>query len=106
MKNNIFKLTIMAVIAIFSNCENAVDINQVGRVTADVAFTNVQELEQGLIGAYSRIDLTMEVAMSVNYTDETAEGPDNGGQGRTTGFIFNLTAESDAASIFWPNKSI
>ena len=101
MKNNIFKLTIMAVIAIFSNCENAIDINQVGRVTADVAFTNVLELQQGLNGAYGRFDLTKEVAMSVNYTDETAEGPDNGGQGRTTGFIFNLTAESAAASTFW-----
>ena len=101
MKNNIFKFIIIATITVFSNCENAIDIKQVGRVTDDVAFTNVLELEQGLIGAYGRFDLTREVAMSVNYTDETAEGPDNGGQGRTTGHIFNLTAESAAASTFW-----
>lgn len=101
MKNNIFKFIIIATITVFSNCENAIDITQVGRVTDDVAFTNVLELQQGLNGAYGRFDLTREVAMAVNYTDETAEGPDNGGQGRTTGHIFNLTAESAAASTFW-----
>lgn len=101
MKNYIYKITIIAVIALLSSCENAVDIRQVGRVTADVAFTNVSELRDGLIGAYGTFDLGREVAMAANYTDEVAEGRENGGQGRTTGAIFNLTAASAAASTFW-----
>ena len=103
MKNKIYKLTVVVMIAIFSSCENAVDITQVGRVTADVAFTNVSELRDGLISSYGFFDLTREVAMAVNYTDETAEGTENGGQGRTTGHIFNLNAGSAAASTFWTN---
>jgi len=103
MKNIIYKFTIVAVIALLSSCENAVDITQVGRVTADVAFTNVSELKDGLIGAYGSFDLGREVAMAANYTDEVAEGTENGGQGRTTGAIFNITAASAAASTFWTN---
>ena len=103
MKNNIYKLVFVAVFAVFYSCENAVDIEQVGRVTEDVAFTNVSEFQDGLIGAYGFFDLTREVAMAVNYTDETAEGSDNGGKGRTTGAIFNLNAGSAAASTFWTN---
>lgn len=103
MKNKIYNLAIIVCIALFSSCENAIDIKQVGRVTADVAFTNVSELENGLTGAYGFFDLTREVAMAVNYTDETAEGTENGGQGRTTGAIFNLNAASAAASTFWTN---
>ena len=103
MNNKIYKLAFIAFITLFSSCENAVDITQVGRVTADVAFTNVSELRDGLISAYGAFDLTREVAMAVNYTDETAEGTENGGQGRTTGHIFNLTAASAAASTFWTN---
>jgi hypothetical protein len=103
MKNKIYNLTIVVMIAVFSRCENAIDITQVGRVTADVAFTNVSELRDGLIGAYGTFDLTREVALAVNYTDETAEGTENGGQGRTTGHIFNLNAGSAAASTFWTN---
>ena len=103
MKNNIYKLVFVAIFAVFYNCENAIDIEQVGRVTEDVAYTNVSELEAGLYGAYGFFDLTREVAMAVNYTDETAEGTDNGGQGKTTGAIFNLNAGSSAASTFWTN---
>lgn len=103
MKKIIYKISFIALITIFASCENAVDIRQVGRVTADVAFTNVTELEQGLIGAYGGFDLTREVAMAANYTDEVAEGTENGGQGRTGGAIFNLTAASGAAATFWTN---
>lgn len=103
MKNKIFKITIIAAISLFFSCEDAIDITQVGRVTADVAFTNVSELQDGLIGAYGAFDLTREVAMAANFTDETAEGTDNGGQGRTTGHIFNLNPGSAAPFGFWTN---
>lgn len=103
MKNIKYKLIIIAALISLISCENAVDIQQVGRVNADVAFTNVSELRDGLIGAYGGFDLTREVAMAANYTDEVAEGTENGGQGRTTGAIFNLTAASAASATFWIN---
>lgn len=103
MRNKIYTLTIAAAITLFTSCEDAIDITQVGRVTADVAFTNVSELRDGLIGAYGAFDLGREVAMAANYTDETAEGTENGGQGRTTGAIFNLNPGSAASVTFWTN---
>ncbi len=103
MKKHILKITMAVVFTLFYSCENAVDITQVGRVTEDVAYTSVADLKDGLIGAYGAFDMTREVAMSVLYTDETAEGTENGGQGRTTGYLFNLNAGSAAASTFWTN---
>jgi hypothetical protein len=103
MKKNIIKITAAAFLTLFLSCENAIDIEQVGRVTADVAFENIIDLRDGLNGAYGQFDLTREVAMAANYTDETAEGTQNGGQGRGTSLIFELNAGSAAASTFWTN---
>jgi hypothetical protein len=103
MKKNIFKITIAAFLTLFYSCDDAVDIEQVGRVTADVAFVTLGDLKDGLIGAYGQFDMTREVAMAAIYTDETAEGTENGGQGRSTGLIFELNAASSAASTFWTN---
>ena len=101
MKKNILKISMAACLMLFFSCEDAIDIEQVGRVTADVAFENVQDLQDGLTGVYGRFDMTREVAMAANYSDETSEGTENGGQGRTTGAVFNLNAGSAAASTFW-----
>jgi hypothetical protein len=103
MKKNILNISIIAFSMLLFSCENAIDINQVGRVTADVAFENVQDLQDGLVGVYTRFDMKREVALAAYYTDETSEGTDSGGQGRTTGHIFNLTATSAASSTFWYN---
>lgn len=103
MKKNIIKLTITACLVLFYSCDDAIDIEQVGRVTADVAFESVQDLQEGLTGVYGTLDMTKEVSMAANYTDETEEGTENGGQGRTTGAVFNLNAGSAAASTFWTN---
>ena len=97
--NNTIKVFLISLVLI--GCEDAIDIQQVGRVTEDVAFQTVQDLQDGLTGAYGQFDYTNEIAMAAIYTDETAEGKDSGGQGRTTGFIFNLNAGSAAAAEFW-----
>ena len=103
MKKNILKITLAAFSALIMSCTNAIDIEQVGRVTADVAFETVGDLNDGLNDVYGRLDQTREVAMAAIYTDEVAEGRENGGQGRTTGAVFNLNAGSAAASTFWTN---
>ena len=103
MKKNIIKFTIAACLVLFYSCEDAIDIAQVGRLTDDVTFETVQDLKEGLTGVYNILDMTKEVAMAANYTDEVAEGTENGGQGRTTGAVFNLNAGSPASLFFWLN---
>ena len=97
------KYFLLLSIATFYKCDNAIDIEQVGRLTPEVTFETVGDLQDGLIGAYTEYDLVREIAMAANYTDEVAEGVATGGQGRTTGHVFNLNAGSAAASTFWLN---
>lgn len=87
----------------FFNCEDAIDIEQPGRLSPEVTFETIEDLRQGLLGAYAEFDLTREVSMSANFTDETAQGVSSGGQGENTSFVFNLTAASAASSTFWIN---
>ncbi len=100
MKNykNIFYLfgMMFALVA----CNDAIDIDQPGRLDADAAFQSVDDLEQGLFGVYDDIDTTPEIAFSSIFTDELSIGFDNGGQGLADyGFVLN--AGSTAAENFW-----
>ena len=97
IKNSIYLL----VAFILFGCEDAIDIEQVGRLTPDNAFRTVEDFELGLNGAYTTLNIKNEVALNATYTDEIAEGIASGSQGFTTGLIFNLTAGSGiTASIF------
>ena len=87
-------------VGIFS-CEDAIDIQQVGRLTPETVFVSVDDLQRGLIGVYSTFDITQEIALNASYTDEVAPGVGTGGQNFNTGFIFELNATSTASSTFW-----
>jgi hypothetical protein len=93
-------LMLLMVVATFS-CEDAIDIQQPGRIPAEVAFQTLNDLERGLNGVYLSLDLVNEVAMSAAFTDECAPGVATGGQNFTFGFIFELNAGSGAAVSFW-----
>lgn len=96
------KLTLLFVLTFaFNGCEDAIDITQPGRLTPDVAFQTVDDLEAGLYGVYSRIDLTPEIAFAAEYTDEVAVGFASGGQGINTGLAYELNPGSAAAQVFW-----
>ncbi|WP_299526396.1 RagB/SusD family nutrient uptake outer membrane protein [Winogradskyella sp.] len=82
-------------------CQDAIDIQQPGRITLDVAFRTVDDLSRGLNGAYLSYDLVNEIAMAAAYTDEVGPGVASGGQNFTTGFIFELNPLSSASSTFW-----
>lgn len=86
----------------FYNCEDAIEIDQVGRLTPDKAFENIEDLQQGLLGVYNAYDLTPEIAMG-NYTDEVAEGFAGGGQGLDSNLAFILNSTSAASEVFWAN---
>lgn len=94
------KLFILNVLIFFASCNDAIEIDQPGRLTADAAFQNTADLQAGLYGLYNQFDLTPEIAFTAIFTDELAIGFDNGGQGLTDyGFILN--AGSTAPANFW-----
>ena len=84
----------------FTACEDAIDIEQVGRITPDVAFQNIQDLQDGLIGIYAKYDLVQDIAFSSTYTDELAVGFISGGQ-RGGDYQFILNSTSPASFVFW-----
>jgi hypothetical protein len=95
------KLLVLAITLIsVIGCEDAYRIDQPGRLTADVAFQTVEDLELGLVSSYGRLDLTPEIALSATFTDEISIGAENGGQGLEL-YAFQLTAASNASISFW-----
>lgn len=93
-------LFVLSLAFLLTNCEDAVEIVQDGRLTEDKAYVNVADLKAGLLGVYIDYDLTPEIAMGA-YTDEVALGWAGGGQGRDTSLAFILDNTSAAAQAFW-----
>ncbi|CAL67868.1 RagB/SusD family nutrient uptake outer membrane protein [Christiangramia forsetii] len=82
------------------SCNDAIEIEQPGRLPADAAFETVDDLESGLFGVYNNINLAPEIAFNAIFTDELAIGFDNGGQG-ISDYGFNLNPSTPASSNFW-----
>ena len=83
-------------------CNDAIEIDQPGRLDADAAFQTVGDLRDGLFGVYDQFDLSPDIAFQSIFTDELSIGFDNGGQGLADyGFVLN--AGSDASEVFWVN---
>jgi hypothetical protein len=95
------KLLVLAITLIsVISCEDAYRIEQPGRLTADVAFETVEDLELGLISSYGRLDLTPEIALASYFTDEVSIGAENGGQALAL-YAFQITPASAASANFW-----
>ncbi len=94
-------LILLLCLVAFTSCEDAIDIEQVGRLTPDVAFETSEDLQKGLIAVYNQYDVTSEIALAAEYTDEVARGFATGGQGYTTGLVYNLNPSSAASFAFW-----
>ncbi|MBF8150106.1 RagB/SusD family nutrient uptake outer membrane protein [Winogradskyella sp. F6397] len=94
------KLLIVGVILTLMGCNDAIDIRQVGRLDAANAFKSVDDLQNGLLAVYDEVDLTPEIALSANFTDEIAIGFDSGGQGFAL-YDFVMNAASAAPFDFW-----
>jgi hypothetical protein len=83
-------------------CNDAIEIDQPGRLDADAAFQTVGDLRDGLFGVYDQFDLSPDIAFQSIFTDELSIGFDNGGQGLADyGFVLN--AGSAASQVFWVN---
>ena len=103
---NKFRLILLAFCStmIFS-CNDAIDIIQEGELTPDRAYQTVGDLNQGLLGVYSTVNGTNEIAFTSIFTDEVRIGFANGGQGLIEGeYLFVLNPNSADASAIWYNN--
>ncbi|WP_299336920.1 RagB/SusD family nutrient uptake outer membrane protein [uncultured Psychroserpens sp.] len=94
------KIIFVGLLTIVMGCNDAIDIRQPGRLDAINAFQSVDDLQQGLLAVYNQWDVTPEIALSSNFTDELSVGFDSGGQGFAL-YDFVINAGSTAASDFW-----
>ena len=85
---------------LFTGCNDAIDITQPGRLSAENAFRSVDDLQQGLFAVYNQFDTTPEISLASNFTDEISIGFGTGGQGFAL-YDFVLNSGSAAASDFW-----
>ncbi|NER11743.1 Predicted house-cleaning NTP pyrophosphatase, Maf/HAM1 superfamily [Muriicola jejuensis] len=100
MKNYRKIFYLFGLVTMLVACNDAIDIDQPGRLDADAAFESVADLQSGLFGVYANYDLSGEIAFSSIFTDELSIGFDNGGQGLADyGFVLN--AGSVAPAVFW-----
>lgn len=99
-----YKNLILFIVALagVTSCNDAIDIEQKGRLDAEAAFQTVDDLQSGLFGVYDQFDITPDIAFQSVFTDELAIGVDNGGNGLADyGFI--LTPGTVAPQTFWVN---
>jgi hypothetical protein len=94
------KLFYVALLSITFGCNDAIDIDQPGRLSPETAFESIADFEQGLFSLYNQLDTTPEIAFASNFCDEIAIGQDNGGQGIAL-YNLNLNPTSGASFNFW-----
>lgn len=85
------------------SCNDAIDIDQPGRLAAENAFQNVADLRSGLLGAYNFLDNAIQVGFSSAFTDESYRGRDNGGQ-NTNLQNFNLNSTDGFVNGIWTSN--
>ena len=102
MKNmkNIFKFIYACLILSITSCNDAIEIDQPGRLGAGNAFQSVSDLRAGLLGAYNFLDTTNEIGFTAAMTDETFRGRDNGGQNREEQ-DFNIISSNFYVDNIW-----
>lgn len=103
---NIYKkISILVSFAVLGGCNDAIDIDQPGRLAAEVAFEDLTDLQDGLIGLYALYDTTSEIQFNAVFTDEVSIGFDTGGQGIGNGeYGFVLNPNSAAANSIWASN--
>nr|WP_321231829.1 RagB/SusD family nutrient uptake outer membrane protein [uncultured Psychroserpens sp.] len=97
---NIYKLLSVCLVFTVVSCNDAIDIDQPGRLGADNAFQSVNDLKSGLLGAYNFLDTTNEIGYTAAVTDESFRGRDNGGQNSNTQ-NFNINSNSGYVFGVW-----
>jgi len=103
MKNNKLLIFAFALIGLFYSCDDAIDIKQPGEINnPDDVYNTVKDLDRGLNGVYATMSPDSSIEFTSIFTDETALGVNNGGQGINDGlYTFQLNAGTPAAESIW-----
>lgn len=99
----IYKLLTVCLVFAVVSCNDAIEIDQPGRLSADNAFQTVADLRGGLLGAYNFLDTTYEMGYTAAFTDESFRGRDNGGQNINTQ-NFNINTNSGYVFGVWTSN--
>ena len=97
---NIFKFIYACLMLSIVSCNDAIEIEQPGRLGAENAFQSVSDLRAGLLGAYNYLDTTGEIGLTAAMTDESHRGKDNGGQNNDEQ-NFNINSSNSYVSRIW-----
>jgi hypothetical protein len=97
---NIFKFIYACLILSIVSCNDAIEIDQPGRLGAENAFQSVSDLRAGLLGAYNFLDTTNEIGFTAAMTDEAFRGRDNGGQ-NSDEQNFNINSSNGYVDNIW-----
>lgn len=84
----------------FVSCDDAINIEQSGELTPDKFFTSVNDMRDALYGCYISIPGETGIEFTSIFTDETAIGISNGGQG-TSLYSGILNANDGYAASMW-----
>ncbi|NNE27867.1 MAG: RagB/SusD family nutrient uptake outer membrane protein [Saprospiraceae bacterium] len=88
-----------------TSCDEAIDITQPGRFSAENAFQSVDDLRLGLLSSYDELDITDMITFNSTFTDEISIGFDNGGQGLSDGrYGYILNSTSAAPGAVWVDQ--
>jgi starch-binding outer membrane protein, SusD/RagB family len=103
MKYNKLFVLAFASLALLTSCEDAYDIKQPGEQNdPNKVYNTLEDFQSGLNGVYERFSPEKTIEFTSIFTDETAIGINNGGQGVSDGlYQFRLTAGTDAAISIW-----
>ncbi|MCA9313749.1 RagB/SusD family nutrient uptake outer membrane protein [Candidatus Saccharibacteria bacterium] len=103
MKNILIKFILGFGLMAFLGCNDAIDIEQPGRLGAENAFLSIDDLNGGLLAAYNNLDTTYEIGLTAVLTDESYRGIQNGGQNLE--FLnFNLNSSSSYVGSIWASN--
>lgn len=103
MKNIIKKLGVFCAALIFTTgCDDQLDIPPIGFLSDDNTFETIENLQQGLNGAYGNLTSRFNITFDI-ITDEVKPGADNGGQ-FINFYNFNLNNQSGEAANHWTNN--
>lgn len=100
--NNLKKITLLLFVAgLFVTCNDIIDIEQPGILGPEQAYQSVGDLEGGLLGVYAQLDTSHDVYFNSAWTDEISIGLENGGQGRTSTYVYQLLSTDAAPEAIW-----
>ncbi|OED41955.1 hypothetical protein AB832_03140 [Flavobacteriaceae bacterium (ex Bugula neritina AB1)] len=71
--------SILFAFLVIHSCQDAIDIEQPGRLLEENTFETINDLELGLLGVYSLLDNSIEIRFNSMFTDEGAQGASSSG---------------------------